>query len=522
VALVIVRALAAAAAGVVASTAFPPASLPLLPVAMAVVFGLIAASRGPREAFLVGAAAAIGLFSLHILWLPASFSVLLGGVFWLLFPALLAALAAIWGATAAALRWAGGGGAGTLLLTAPAWILVEWLRGLGFLGFPWGSLGYGWLGTPVAQWADLVGVHGLGLLAAAAAAALAAPFVPAPAPARTALFGGARRTAGSRSGAIVVAAAAVGLVAAAWVAGEARGARVAAALPAPDRTALLVQGDVDPFGRAVSAAQELDVHVDLTSAAVAASGSVPDLVVWPEGAVLGFPLEGFRGEPARTAIQAAAPGAAFVVGGRARVEGGGANAVYGLADGEITDRYDKHVLVPFGERWPWLDRAAPVYRAVFGLFGLPLLQNTVPGPGPAPLLTADGPVAAYVCYESVFARIPRTMVAAGAEVLINVTNDAWFARGSGAEQHFEMGRLRALETRRWLLRAGNDGITGVIDPAGVVRDRLDRGVRGTLEVAYARSDALTPYVRYGALTPWLLLIATGASWLGSLRARPRR
>ena len=520
--LVIVRALAAAAAGVVASTAFPPASLPLLPVALAVVFGLIAAARSPRESFVVGAAAAIGLFSLHILWLPASFSVLLGGVFWVLFPALLAALAAIWGATSALTRLAGGGGAGTLLLLPPAWILVEWLRGQGFLGFPWGSLGYGWLGTPVAQWADVVGVHGLGLLAAVAAAALAAPFVATPPPARSALFGSDRRSAGPRGGAIAVALAASGLVAAAWFTGDARGARVAAALQAPDRTALLVQGDVDPFGRAVSAAQELDVHVDLTADAVAATGSVPDLVVWPEGAVLGFPLEGFRGEPARTAIQAAAPGAAFVVGGRARVEGGGANAVYGLADGQISDRYDKHVLVPFGERWPWLDRAAPVYRAVFGLFGLPLLQNTVPGPGPAPLITAAGPVAAYVCYESVFARIPRTMVAAGAEVLINVTNDAWFARGSGAEQHFEMGRLRAIETRRWLLRAGNDGITGVVDPAGAVRATLDRGIRGTLEVAYARDDALTPFVRYGALTPWLLLVATAVAWLASLRLRPRR
>lgn len=519
--LVIVRALAAAAAGVVASAALPPTSLPVLPFAMAVVFGLIAASRGPREAFLIGGAAALGLFSLHILWLPASFSVLLGGVFWAVFPLLLAALAVIWGVTSAAARWAGGGGVGTLLVLAPGWILVEWLRGVGFLGFPWGSLGYGWMGSPVVQWADVVGVHGLGLLTSAAAAALAAPFVPFARHAPGALFGRGARPSAAIGSRVAAALASLLVLAAAWWTGADRGARVADRLAAPDRTALLVQGDVDPFGRAASLAQELDVHVDLTAAAIA-DGARPDLVVWPEGAALGFPLEGFRGEPARAAIQAAAPNATFVVGGRARVEGGGANAVYGLADAQVTGRYDKHVLVPFGERWPLLDAAAPLYRGIFGLFGLPLLQNTVPGPGPAALATADGAVAAYVCYESVFERIPRLMVDAGADVLINVTNDAWFARGSGALQHFEMGRLRAIETRRWLLRAGNDGITGVVDPAGTVRATLDRGVRGTLVVAYAARTERTPFVRYGGLAPWLLGGATLAAWGVARATRPRR
>lgn len=500
-----VRALAAAAAGVVASVALPPSALPILPLALAVIFGLVAASAGPREAFVIGASGAVGLFALHILWLPASFSVLLGPVFWVLFPFLLAALGVIWGGTAALARWAGRGGGGTLLILPPLWILVEWLRGLGFLGFPWGSLGYGWLDTPVAQWADLIGVHGLGLLVGGVAAALAAPFVPA-SPSAGRGYGAGTRPSGV--GRIATPALAVLVVAAAWWGGAQRVERITEALPEPDRTALLVQGDVDPFGRAASASQELDVHVDLTASGQARAGAPPDLVIWPEGAVLGFPLEGFRGEPARAAIQVASPASTFVVGGRARVEGGGANAVYAMTDAQLTDRYDKHVLVPFGERWPLLDAAAPFYRAVFGVFGLPLLQNTVPGPGPAPLQTDTGPVAAYVCYESVFPAIPREMVRRGADVLINVTNDAWFARGAGARQHYDMGRLRAIETRRWLLRAGNDGITAVADPTGATRAELDRGVRGTLQAEFARSDLLTPYVRFGHLTPWLLAGAT--------------
>jgi apolipoprotein N-acyltransferase len=510
---VIVRAFVAAAAGVAASAALPPSPLPFLPVALAVIFGAIAGARSARQAFAAGAAAALGMFALHILWLPTSFSALLGPAFWLLFPLLLAALAVIWGATAALARWAGGGGGGTLLLLAPLWVLVEWLRGLGFIGFPWGTLGYGWLDTPVAQWADLVGVLGLSLLTTATAALLAAPFVR-----REAGHGHGRRATARGGVPWPAPLVAVALLVGAWLGGDLRGRQVAASLPEPDRTAVLVQGDVDPFGRAASASQELDVHVRLSAQAAAELAEAPELVIWPEGAVLGYPMEGFRGEPARATIQAASPGSTFVVGGRARVGDDGANAVYAMADGELLGRYDKHVLVPFGERWPLLDRAAPFYRAVFGLFGLPLLENTVPGPGPAELATPAGPVAAYVCYESVFARIPRRMVADGAEVLINVTNDAWFARGAGARQHFDMGRLRAIETRRWLLRAGNDGITAAVDPTGATRAELERRVRDSLTVDFARLDTRTPFVRYGGFTPWVLLVATAAA-AGAAAAR---
>ncbi|MDZ7799922.1 MAG: apolipoprotein N-acyltransferase [Trueperaceae bacterium] len=508
----IIRLLLAAAAGIVLSTSLPPSPAWFAVAALAVVFALVAGSPGPRAAFWVAFAAAVAFFALHVLWLPASFSDLLGPVFWVLFPFLLAALGAIWGATVAAARWVGRGGAPTLFVLATFWVLMTWLRGLGFLGFPWGTLGYAWLDTPVAQWADLVGVHGLSLFTTWAAALLAAPFVRrSPATDRGA-GSDASRTAPPRSNASMFGPPlALVLVLLAWWGGDLRAGGIEADLPAAERSALLVQGDVDPFGRAAGADRDLDVHVELTESAV--GQDPPDLVIWPEGAVLGYPLEGFRGEPARRAIQEAAPQSAFVVGGRARTEGGSTNAVFAIRGGALSDRYDKHVLVPFGERWPLLEVAAPLYRAIFGLFGLPLLENTVPGPGPRPLETGAGRVAAYVCYESVFPRIPRGMVQGGAEVLINITNDAWFSRGNGARQHFDMGRLRAIETRRWLLRAGNDGITAAVDPLGRTVEALPRGERGTLRVSYARLDGVTPYVRHGHLTPWLLLglgVATSA------------
>ncbi|MEX2502644.1 MAG: apolipoprotein N-acyltransferase [Trueperaceae bacterium] len=509
-----VRAAIAFLCGLIVSFAAPPDARPLLLLALPVAFGLIAISSGPRDAFGVGAAFAVGFFGLHVLWLPVAFSALLTPFFWVTFPLLLAALAAFWGGTAALARWVGGPGRGTLAVLAPLWVGVEMLRSVGFIGFPWGTLGYAWVGTPVAQWADLVGVHGLSLLTTASAAALAAPFVPAVRGAR----GGVRSTRPPLLAPLL----AVAVLIAAWTGGAARFASLSAALPEPDRTALLVQGNVDPLGRAITPRQELDVHLDLTAEGALRAPAPPDLVVWPEGAVLGFPLEGFRGEPARSAIQASAPGTAFVVGGRGSADGGSTNAVFALEQAQIRGRYDKHVLVPFGERWPLLNVARPLYRAVFGLLGLPMLQNTVPGPGPAPLSLNGNAVGAYVCYESVFSRVPRGMVADGAELLINVTNDAWFGTGAGAVQHFAMGNLRAIETRRWLLRAGNDGITAAVDPTGTVTQRLPQGVADTLSVRYAHATGLTPYVRYGGFAPGfvaaLVLICAGVTAVGRGRS----
>jgi apolipoprotein N-acyltransferase len=311
--------------------------------------------------------------------------------------------------------------------------------------------------------------------------------------------------------------AALALVGGAWLVGASSSGRHD--LPT-DRSALLVQGNVDPFGRATTQAQELDVHLELTRLGIARAAAPPDLVVWPEGAVTGFELDGPRGAATRDLIQSTAPASAFLVGGRARLPGGSSNAGFSIADGLALGRYDKHVLVPFGERWPLIEVAEGVYRWVFGLLGLPLLANTVPGAGPAALPSAVGHLGVGICYESVFPTIAAAMVRDGAEVLVVITNDAWFARGDGARQHLDMGRMRAIETRRWLLRAGNDGITAVVDPYGRVVTELDRMVAATLPVRYGTSDAVTFYARHAERLPWFVAALT---LLGlALARRPRR
>jgi apolipoprotein N-acyltransferase len=393
-------------------------------------------------------------------------------------------------------------------------VSVEHLRSLGYIAFPWGSLGYLWVDTPVGQLAEYLGVSGLSLATALLAALLAVPFVER----------GAGGYEGLRTRLLVPALALLSVAGGWWWGLE----LLKSANWASDRTALLVQGNVDPFGRAATRALELDVHLRLTREGVEALAESPDLVVWPEGALTGGLLEGSRGAELLARIQDTAPESHFVIGGQGIAEGGASNAAFAFSGYELLGRYDKFMLVPFGERWPLLDSAPWLYRAIFGLFGLPLLINTVPGTGPALLpgptssdAAAAGALGVGICYESVFPLVSAAMARQGAQVLIIITNDAWFAAGNGARQHFDMGRMRAIETRRWLLRAGNDGITAVVDPSGRSLQELPRMQAGTVAVRFGLRDELTFYAKHADRLPVLLALWVLVTVLGlRLRGRP--
>ena len=538
--------------------ALPPLGWWPAAIALVVPFAAVANARAGRRAFSVGFWFALPFFAIYVSWLPRSLTELLGPGFWFVYPFMVAILAAFWGLTCwATLHLSGGGGRRTLFLLPVTWVLVEWARTQGYFAFPWGTLGYAFLETPVAQLADTVGVYGLSLLVTVPAALIALPLV-------------TPRTGGFGDGVVrllLAPAAAALLLAVAFMAGETRlPTPAAAAAPATtgaaaptgagaeaeapttadgivpitgdfgdlsvSRTAgaaqpyaaLLVQGNSDAFGRLESARSELDRHVALTSEAVAARLSVGlgafDLVVWPEGAVLGYEFEGPAGEDLRAVISDSAAGAPIITGGRAYVGDASFNSLFSLQGGDLVGRYDKHYLVPFGERWPFIQSVPWLYRAVFNAMGLPMLAGTTAGTSPAPLSTSLAPVGAFICYESVFPQVQRQLVSRGAQVLVLSTNDAWFAVGAGARQHFDMGRLRAIETRRWLLRAGNDGITAAVDPYGRVTAELARGVAGTLAVGFDLRNDLTPWVRFGHLTPWLLVGYTVLVGVVLLGARP--
>ncbi|WP_338122047.1 apolipoprotein N-acyltransferase [Deinococcus wulumuqiensis] len=352
-------------------------------------------------------------------------------------------------------------------------LVGEYARTLGPLAFPWGALGYTWLPTPLVQAADLGGWSLLSLVTTGTAAALAA------------FVRGHRWPLVTLTGVIVVG----------TVYGTTR-----SPLPQPDQTALIVQGAVPPLEKAVKReGAELNVYLDLTRRAWAA-GRV-DLVAWPESASP-FPPTDPETLVALTELRVPLVTGAPTQEGRRYW-----NSAYAV-EGQVTGRYDKVHPVPFGEFLPWRQALTRVYDPVLGLFGLRHMQGVTPGTSYRPLSLRQLQVGAYISYESVFAQAARTLTARGARVLAHLSNDAWFEGTAGKEQHFQMGRLRAIETRRYVLRASNDGISGVIDPLGQVTVRFPEGTRGAFRASFGEYTDLTPYVHWG---DWPVVLA-GLLW----------
>ncbi len=435
---------------------------PLLVVTLSLTFAALQRMT-PAGVARWAAPFSLGFFGMHLQWLFPSLNSILGAPAGLLLLPVLGVLAA--GLTLTLWLTSRLTGRFFLLALPAAWLLFDWLRTLGPLGFPWGSVGYAASRTPAVQLASL---GGLPLLAAL-------------------VLGSAALLAHRRVWSILLA---VGLWGGAWLLGS---ALTVPAAP-PTRNALLVQGVVDPLARFRGTVDPTRLYRDLTRAA---PGPSPDLVVWPEGAL---PFT-----PDRVALwpQLGLPGVPLIT-GASGVEGEQLHNSAVALSGAGLQRYDKVRTVPFGETFPGWNTLGGLYRPVFAALGVPGLRNVTSGIRPATLRTGRLLAAVSICYESVFPGLARQAVRDGSQVLVTISNDAWFGRTAGAEQHFLMGRVRAIETRRYWLRAGNDGITAVTDPSGRVLNRLERGVRGTLRAGFTPREDQTPYVRFG---DWVVVLA---------------
>jgi apolipoprotein N-acyltransferase len=227
------------------------------------------------------------------------------------------------------------------------------------------------------------------------------------------------------------------------------------------------------------------------------------LIVWPEIPAPFYPSSpAFRQFIGRVTQESGAP---LLFGGVARTATGAPlNSAFLVdAQGRILDRYDKIKLVPFGEFVP------PLFGFVNRI--TPEAGDFAAGSRIVVFNTGTHRVGAFICYETVFPDLVRQFTAAGAEVLMNLSNDGYFGTSAAREQHLDLVRMRAAENGRWILRATNDGITVVVDPAGRITDSLPgfREVGSTMKYNF-RSD-LTPYVRFGDWFAWgCLSISLGA------------
>jgi len=171
-------------------------------------------------------------------------------------------------------------------------------------------------------------------------------------------------------------------------------------------------------------------------------------------------------------------------------EGQYANSMYAVSPQGEFSRYDKVHLVPFGEYVPaWASYAflRPLVREVGGF---------TPGAGPRLLPGPVGPFGPAVCYEVAFPLHAAAQVRAGARVLVTVTNDGWYGHTAAPYQHLALAILRAMENRRFLVRAANTGISAVVDPRGRVLESLGIGERGLVLARVQGGRGVTPAARW--------------------------
>lgn len=234
------------------------------------------------------------------------------------------------------------------------------------------------------------------------------------------------------------------------------------------------------------------------------------LVVWPESTITEFLPAATRDAKASPLLPFLNNGSAFLVGGltfesRAKYFN---SSLLIRPDGSVAEPYHKMILMPFGEYTPlvsWL----PFLRDINSTAG-----QFSAGDGPKilsfPLSSgAEAKISPLICYEDIIPSLAREAVGKGAEVLVNQTNDAWFGDTVAPYQHHLIASFRAIETRRYLLRSTNTGLTAVVDPIGRTLASLPPYSEGVLPMDITLLTHRSFFSRYPVEIAWLLLAAIG-------------
>jgi apolipoprotein N-acyltransferase len=413
----------------------------LAPVALAIFFVQLL-DGDPRQVFLRGYVFGVGFFGIGVSWVAVSMyrfgnmgawlsalATLLFVLFLALFPAFMARLSRRYFARLST-AW-------QLLLVLPVlWVLLEWVRGWFMTGFPWLLLGYSQTDSPLAGLAPITGVYGLSWVVALSAGLLVLAW----------RWTGRRRLAPLAVLLVVWGVSAL-LDGVEW------------SQPAGEPfTASLIQGNVPQNlkWRPEQRQPTIDLYTRLTREHWSSQ-----VVLWPETALPAYYHQAER-FLAGLAKEGEAVGSTLVLGLPVMADpetGRYYNSV--VRAGEPPQFYHKQHLVPFGEYIP----LKGVLGTLLDILRVPM-ANFSRGESHQPLLTVAGhKTGVSICYEDAFGEeviqgLPE------AELLINVSNDAWFGDSFAPHQHLQMARMRAMETARPMLRATNNGVSALIDHRG--------------------------------------------------------
>ena len=467
-------------AGALLACAFAPLNWWPLAVLCPAVLMWLWHGADPRQAACLGFWFNAGTFAAGTYWLYISIHLIGGAPVWLAV-GLMLALVAIMGLYHALMgysvaRWLPSTGLLRWLAAAPAaWLLIEWWRGWFLSGFSWLSLGYSQTGTWLAGFAPVIGVYGISALLLVCAGAV------------TALVLGNRREKMVAAVVLVVP----------WIAGVAL-ERVEWTHPSgPAVTVAILQGAVPEELKWSDEAHDktLQLYFDMT---MQARGQ--KLIVMPEAALPGPLITDIEPYVADLYRRASAGGSALVFGVlRANSDESQVfNSVFAL-DGRVTT-YDKSHLVPFAEFFP----VPKFVRSWLRLMSLPYASFTHGAANQPPLHAAGLKLGTTVCYEDAYGS-SMLAVLREADALVNVTNDAWFAHSTAKPQHFQIAQMRALEAQRYMIRAANDGISGVIGPHGEVVDLAPPYIRYVLGSSVVPRTGLPPYAHVGN---WLIVVVS--------------
>jgi apolipoprotein N-acyltransferase len=183
-------------------------------------------------------------------------------------------------------------------------------------------------------------------------------------------------------------------------------------------------------------------------------------------------------------------------------------------DGVIRDAYDKNLLIPLAERVPLADRLPGWLPSLSDAF--PHLQSFRASSETPALRLGELRIATPICYEVIVAPFVRRMLReARPDLIVTLANDAWFGDSQEPWIHLTLARLRAVEHRRWLVRATNSGISAVIDPTGRIVARTGQGTRENLRAEVRPRRTHTLYARWG---DWPAPLALGMVAVAGLRA----
>lgn len=469
----------------------------LVPLLLAVI-----RARSVARGFTYGLVAGGVYFAGTIYWIPrvmSEYGGMPGPLAWVVHLLLVAVLALFVAAFGAGLGLVARRQGPAALLVAPAlWVTTELGRIHLFTGFPWVLLGYSQTPVlPVAQLASLAGVLGLSAFVALVNATLAY----------------AVAVRGVQCTRVVAATAAVVLAAVGFGAWRLDDDTLRSA-GTPLRVAA-VQGNIAQDDKWDPALREdiVGAYLDLTREAAAGGAR---LIVWPEAATpFAFQNDPLRADAIR---QVARDTGTHLLFGTTDVRYDGLPRYYNAAvmvnaAGETAGIYHKHHLVPFGEYVPWR-------RLLF--FVSPLVESVgdfSTGPGPRTLSMDGELVGTAICYEIIYPGLVRGFVTRGSRLLATVTNDAWYGPTAAPHQHFQQASMRAIELGRYLVRAANTGISGVVDPYGRVVASTPLFERRMLAADVRLIDTRTLYSQTGDIVAYACAVMAALVLWSSGRRR---